>query len=98
MVDKGVVSNTMAYVRWTRSDVARVQGHYGLLAAGFLRRSLRQRARAPHAYFAAPVRGRRAVYVVSTLRSRLRGCKARPADRRLRTVVSSADRAESLGL
>jgi hypothetical protein len=69
MVDKGVVSNTMAYVRWTRSDVARVQGHYGLLAVGILRRSLRQHARAPHAYFAAPVRGRMAVYVVSTLRA-----------------------------
>ena len=32
----------------------------GLLAVGVLRRSLFQRARAPHAYFAAPVRGRRA--------------------------------------
>jgi hypothetical protein len=36
----------------------------GLLAGGITHQSLCQRARAPHAYFAAPVRGRRAVYVV----------------------------------
>jgi hypothetical protein len=34
---------------------------HGLLAFGILLRSLCQRARAPHAYFTAPVRGRRAV-------------------------------------
>jgi hypothetical protein len=42
-----------------------------------------ERPRAPHAYFAAPVAGR---------------AGAAGPDRRLRTAVSSADRAESLGL
>jgi len=34
---------------------------FALLADGITLQSLCQRARAPHAYFAAPVRGRRAV-------------------------------------
>jgi hypothetical protein len=50
-----------------------------------------QRARAPHAYFAAPVRGRRAAYYPSGVRG-----KARIVGRVLQS--SSADRAESLGL
>ena len=49
---------------WRTQDyVQRCQGWglwLGLLAGGLLLQSLFQRPRAPHAYFAAPVRGRRA--------------------------------------
>ena len=56
----------------------------GLLAVERHSRSLRQRARAPHAYFAAPVRGRTGP--CSTLRGCTRGARQGP-DRRLRTAV-----------
>ena len=54
----------------------------GLLAAERHSRSLRQRARAPHAYFAAPVRGRSAQGRVVPFGGAQRG-----PDRRTRTAV-----------
>ena len=141
MVDKGVVSNTMAYVRWTRSDVARrgagrrgggrggaqtpggaSEGvgrcqHLSTLSLAFVLRTpstLRTGRRDETDFVTGYLQSKLTVDLCVNVRVRptrisprqsgaagpcstLRGCTARP-DRRLRTAVSSADRAESLDL